>query len=835
MPDLEFEFTPTVSPSNSQFPGTAAPLEATRISPSRALELLHELRQQLLNGVATNYAEHLGAARRDLRQLADRAVEAELRDLYETAHAFITNSGLSLLADFQRVFNADFDNALGTLTGQGQDPWEVGSELCLVDADDFERDLAVGKLAAKATYACSQQLTALDRRLAALLGLKRLDSEANPLTPRRLFQAFLTASSGSWAGEQLSLVLLETFEHYSGRTLPGLYQQMNQCLIDAGVLPQLPMVAEDGTELLPGRTSAGGDTGAGVSDVFVQLASGLSQSRYAGSGGGAGGMGGFAGSFAGGGDGAPAATPNAQFAPLVLGQFITGLTSLQRGATQAAATLGIDTAQVDPNSSALLHSLGQSPLLRWLQPNEAVTVDMVAMLFDCIFSDPEVPDTLRSELGRLQVPVLKVALLNRAFFTDQRHPARRLMDLIAQAARGWGPREHEALLKAIRSITDNINNGFEQDTGVFAAQVARLEDILQGADKRARERVSPLVRRLEQRDRKQLADATVKTQLERRLAGATLPTVVERFIQDTWREVLRVAYIEEGESGEAWRAGLKTLEQLVWSVQPKTSPQERQELMGVLPKLLEALPAGMARIGRGEAWDGFLIALMDLHMAAIRADASVAADSETGPNVAAVDGPSVLLSVAEPEDHPADLAGISPPSEDSAAATGEPADAEAAAAARIAVGDWVTFRMPNAPEISLRACWISRYGGLLLFSDRPGEHARVLTRTQLAREMREGTATALSNAALTDRAVAALLVRAAPKADGTAVPPAAGPARSPATVPDAALAPTIEDPMARPAPQATLAPDAPAAPATAAPMDEPYEAPVATGVGGIPW
>ena len=103
--------------------------------------------------------------------------------------------------------------------------------------------------------------------------------------------------------------------------------------------------------------------------------------------------------------------------PMVFGQFMEGLTGLQRGNGEAASRLGIDAdvGEFDPSNSAMLRSLASSPLLRWLQPNDAMTIELVAMLFDCIFSDAEVPEGLRAELGRLQVPILKVALTNKGF------------------------------------------------------------------------------------------------------------------------------------------------------------------------------------------------------------------------------------------------------------------------------------------------------------------------------------------------------------------------------------------------------------------------------------
>ena len=750
-----------------------------RMAPGRALEMLHHLRQKLADGVVLAYSENLAAAKQDLRQLANRAREPELRELYQSGHELLSNNSAGLLRRFHETFTADCDRSIAELTGQGRDAWDSVGELSLVDAQDFERDLAVGKLAAKATYACSQQLTALERRLAVLLDLKRLDADSNPLGPRRLFNAFVRASTGNWAGDQLSLVLLETLEHYTAEALPGLYRELNQYLVDKDVLAKLPLLNEDGpAEEVPRPTrggGGGGGEGGGSSDVFVQLAGALARSRRQdpGAAAAAAAVAGLQGLGIGAGAD-PMGEQSAQFAPLVLSQLITGLTGLQRGTPQAAASLGVETGEFDPSSSELLHSLGDSPLLRWLKPNDAATVDLVAMLFDCMFSDPEVPARLRGELGRLQVPVLKAALMNKGFFTDQRHPARRLIDVIAGAVRGWAPRDQDTLMRAISSAVDDINAGFEDDTSVFAAQIERLEAILHGADRRARDKVSSLVHKLEQRDRKLVADATVADHVARRCAGAAVPPVIDNFVKDTWQAVLRRTYIVEGDNSAAWQQGLATLEDLLWSVQPKSDPAERRKLMGVLPDLLQRLSEGMERIGRGDDWDDFLGHLMPLHMAAIKPSRPAAAASSTD-DAGAAPAPMPERVAGEVRDEGAAIEpdaatanaladGGAP--DDTVLPAEQPAPAktpEEAAADRLAVGEWVAFRFDGKPEISLRACWISRYGGLCLFADRPGEHARVLTRKQLAKALRHGSARLLSSEPLTDRAVAKLLIEAAPR------------------------------------------------------------------------
>src|SRR5690606_40996119 len=65
-------------------------------------------------------------------------------------------------------------------------------------------------------------------------------------------------------------------------------------------------------------------------------------------------------------------------------------------------------------------------------------INLVSMLFEFILDDRTLPDSLKALIGRLQIPLLKVAVLDQSFFSRGSHPARRLLNEIATAPTGWG-------------------------------------------------------------------------------------------------------------------------------------------------------------------------------------------------------------------------------------------------------------------------------------------------------------------------------------------------------------------------------------------------------------
>src|SRR6185369_11080209 len=114
------------------------------------------------------------------------------------------------------------------------------------------------------------------------------------------------------------------------------------------------------------------------------------------------------------------------------------------------------------------------------------TMDVIALLFDYIFRDRSIPDSLRSLFGKLQVPIVKAALLDRTFFSDRKHSARQLLDNLAEAA--VGATHDDAYQSAFASIAseivDDICRDFEIDVAVFRSANAKLAAFIEGERQR---------------------------------------------------------------------------------------------------------------------------------------------------------------------------------------------------------------------------------------------------------------------------------------------------------------------------------------------------------------
>lgn len=758
-----------------------------------AVAILSVCRDRLIDRVSAVLTRQIGRANDEFLAMADRAGSLEQQQICFSATQFLSNRAPQLLQQFRASFVSAFESVLdGPNTAQGK-PLELPSELSLVDDEDLEQDLTITKLTTRAAFNCSQQLVALDRRLAALLKVPRITQDDNPLHPSLVFKSMLQALTEMDVERRIALALLQSFERHVGSELPTIYAEVNRYLAETGVLPTMSLKTPQeppssyqgdgragsvggapgyvGTGQ-PGLASSGAVQGgyggmpaqASGQDIFSQLLQAI-QSIQAAPPPGGGGVWMSGGMMpAGAGGGVPAQ-------PISSAQLVETLGSLQRGQPSASQMSGLGSVQIDPYSGNALQQLRATPMASWSQPMDAVTMDIVAMLFDAMFNDPDLPAGVRAEIAKLQIPILKVALLDKKFFSDRGHPARRFLDVIAHAGMGRGPEEMPRLAEKIRTVVEAVVKGFDSDVQIFATQVGELTRFLQEEDATAKSKAVGMVDALEARERKEMAPARAAAEVELRVNRRSLPVLIADFLSRHWRLVLVEAFVRVGESGEAWKETLGLMDDLIWSVEAKSSSQERDRLVVMLPSILKGLRQGLERVGLQGAWDGFFSELIQLHVAALRKDGGPdlypQGMRDPAPSPTARPSASSLSAGLNDEQVPESSTPAAPKAPARPAAT-SPGDDYLGLVQKLEVGAWVEFQSERGTRSTLRLNWVSELRRVFLFTNRQGENAMTLAADSLADHFRKGTARLLSQNPLTDRAVAQVLNKIKPAASGSA-------------------------------------------------------------------
>jgi len=681
--------------------------------------------------------------RRLLQAMFDRLDDA----LYETADKAESHNVQFRYLDAMRDMRKRRASIESVFLGQALDYydefWKTGSltrggegqagtapepgELSLVGEDELEETLAINAMVSKGESRFERQLGALKQRFGKVVGRPDLPDDENPIGPAALAECFRKSIADLATELAVRLVIFKLFDRQLVSHLGALYDDINARFEKAGVLAKLDLRIRR----TPSATTPGGLPMSAV-DPYAEplpdgqellgLLSNLLRSQRAAAG---------------------AAVPLMTLPVVPTPDLLGALSNLQQAALKEGPTdiEAVRSAQANVRE-ALLSSFGigrGANAIRSLGSIDEDVIDMVSMLFDFILDDRNLPDAMKALLSRLQIPMIKLAIVDRAFFGKKNHPARRLLNNLAKAGTGWvddGDRSPKSLYARVEGIVEKVLAEFDTDPKVFEIVNSEfepyLETELRGAAV-AEERIRQVSRGQEQL---KVARSRVTDVIEKRIwTHAELPEVVKDILRFGWKDVMLLALLREGEDSPSWRKSVDVVDRLVWSVTPKATPGERQELLSAIPPLLGEIKDGLAMISfETRRANDMMKELQSCHIACLR-------------------GSTPPVPVGEPRTAPP------PPVQAEAKAEVMHDDEFNAQALNLAVGAWMEWMGEDGRPLRGKLSWKSEVTGTHIFVNRKGMKIGEMSVADVAELLRSDRAQILeqAEAPLMERALAAMV------------------------------------------------------------------------------
>ncbi|MGZ8216694.1 DUF1631 domain-containing protein [Methylomagnum sp.] len=514
---------------------------------------------------------------------------------------------------------------------QGDDPG-----FSLVENEVLEEEIAITAMVEKGNNLFQDALHGLNKRFAFLLGREDVSLDENPLAPKAICQAFAIALKPISSEIIITLLVYKLFDHVVLNALGELYLELNGALVNEGILPSLPKGVRRASSLEAGihnRATAGGkapaDREGSVSEdnqqAYIEVFQGLQQL-----------LAGWRAQV-----GIPVSDLPA--GPVVDARTVLNALSLLQapGAGLMAGAEGLKPCIADQ-----LHKLQPGEDGRMGRSEEDI-IDMVALIFDFILEDQHMPDVVKGLIARLQIPVVKVAIIEKSFFGRKNHPVRLLLNALAQAGTGIGS-DQEAIAspayKKIESVVTRILDEFDQNVGLFSDLLDEFMAFLEKDDQRTRVVEERARQTIQSKEQVHLAKRKIAYEIANRLHGKPAPTAVRAFLYNAWKDVLVLAYLRREKQPGEWEMALKVMDKLIWSVLPPADETMRRAIIQTIPRLLQAIRAGLEGISMDPTTVTQIIkGLEACHLA--RLPASMAASHASG----AVAEPMAAVAHAETE------------------------------------------------------------------------------------------------------------------------------------------------------------------------------------------
>lgn len=670
-------------------------------------------------------------------------------------------------------------------------------ELSLVSEEQLEEQLGSSQVASALARQFRPLLEQINYRMGVLSQVPDLNDHGNPIGPSHLAQAFRLGLQGCEITIRARVLLLKLYERETMRALPSFYNEVNRAMVDAGIAPNIrptyarvPNAAPQGStpaaspaashgaepEAYPPGASSGAyqeapryvrtpETAAEQS-IFAslhELLSGYRRSQHARSGFSDEALHQFDAHDGEKGE-EPSASGNEDDGRTINAEEMLSVLSMYQNEMPDS----LADAVADPNASITQYlkqevlkgaeKLGLGDGAR-ITPADEDAIDLVGMLFDVMLEERDFDSNSRKMMGRLIMPFVKVAMLDRRMFLQKTHPARRLLNSLAEASEGNAgetPQEREMMSRVDRTI-DRLIAEFNEDIAIFETLEQEFREFIE----QHRKRVALAERRTAeaQRGKERLEHARSQAMDELRAVLGRypdLPAPIEAFLRRYWTHHLTLCALrEEGGDRTKYALAVAAGEGLAaLGMLNASAPERLRHLQAMRPRLEPVLvSAGCV----GSAADDVM--------------ASLAMALEHGGQQMPGEVSEAIVALARnapnAEALPIETAAPSDAAEEDPAEQLEFDEADVERIRKLEVGRWIQFTEADGTAQPAKLSWISPISSRMLFVNRRGMRYCVVSPEELAAMMGQGKVNIRQSDTAFEHAMAQVLgkLRSTPKPD----------------------------------------------------------------------
>ncbi len=226
----------------------------------------------------------------------------------------------------------------------------------------------------------------------------------------------------------------------------------------------------------------------------------------------------------------------------------------------------------DSFKHALLNSmakLGNTSMSKTLNAIDGRTIDFIEMLFGAFLHDDNISASIKSLILELQIPLIKVAMLDSQFFQNNNHAARKTLDTVAHLGIGIDNQDN-TLYKTIKLIIEQLQTTFEQNLNSFNTSLTALNRLM----KIEKEKTGKQEEETQRCIFKEHARQIVLNELQKNTYKKIIKKELKPLILKQWAALMFQRFIKYGKDSNQWYEIITLLRHLVYSMQPIKSTEQ---------------------------------------------------------------------------------------------------------------------------------------------------------------------------------------------------------------------------------------------------------------------
>lgn len=259
---------------------------------------------------------------------------------------------------------------------------------------------------------------------------------------------------------------------------------------------------------------------------------------------------------------------------------------------------------------------------------QSLAIEVVGLMIGQIAQDSRLLAPVRQVVADAEPAFLRLALTDPRFFSDKRHPARRLLDVITSTSLAYASESaagFAGFLQNLREVAADLTEEHAGDAQHFAALLQDFERRQTSHTREYRESQRQAVQALLQAEQRNLLAEKIAAEIRERPDFVAGNRIVTLFLTGPWAQVMAKERLrgEHGGLGATQPVFSLALGDVLWSLDVAQASRHRKRLLQMIPGMLNALREGLLSIDYPLAQSRpFFDELMDIHRVALAAPPS---------------------------------------------------------------------------------------------------------------------------------------------------------------------------------------------------------------------
>ncbi|HIE1100414.1 DUF1631 family protein [Stenotrophomonas maltophilia] len=564
----------------SSTPADKARLAAADLPP-RVRELLGALIGLCRQTLAAPLILTVEALEQALLHDADRArnpmQQAELMAQRGQLHAFAGHFPDRMLDALAEALTRLREPTAAIAPGVAPPPLPGLLGLSLVAEHDVDRDLLLTEMVRRETLRSANSLNLLGQRMGVLAAAPALDTDTLPLAPQALCAMVRRLAEQDSLGTDVQLALYRSFERQVLDRLGDVLDRANALLAQQGVLPGLvytpylarssstrriitqsvgggratqpakrsaapltgwngPSAAGSWSNLVQDAVHEAGATGTAVPGLTTSAGSALHELLQQ----------------------ARRASGSSEQAAAVPSAAVDAV--LARLQAQSSAATGV----ADLQAAVVAQLRSEHGAQAQLGSHDRDNLELLRLLMQQVQQQQRPDPVPAALLARLQVPLARAAMADPGFFVRDEHPARELLNQIAEVGAHWlGDDDVDPqLLQRMAQSVQGLLGEDARAPEVFAAANDDVQQHQRAAAHRAELAERRHVEAARGKERLELARRQANLQIDQCCDAQVPPRFVQTLLRQAWADALTLTRLRHGDDSPQWQERLQQTERI---------------------------------------------------------------------------------------------------------------------------------------------------------------------------------------------------------------------------------------------------------------------------------